>query len=304
MDELRLILIVAGVVVIGLIYLFSRRSQRDEAAPGEEPHIEDTEWMEEIARQRRKLAESRSQPVMDEGPADIPVLDDPRIPSPEPSPSAEIERGETGEGPGADEPRPEMQSREEAAGSDTSPLAESSIEPPAPESPEESEATEESPAAEATPDTDDNPPKELIMALHVTAPPEMVFVGANLFSALEEAGLRFGEGGIFHYYQTLEEGEQGPVVFSVANILEPGTFEPTDPGETFTTPGIVMFMRAPGPLPARKAIETMLLKSQQLAQSLGGEIRDERRDPLTEATLQSLLDRATAFDQAMKHAAD
>ncbi len=122
MDELRLILIVAGVAVIGLIYLFSRRSQRDEAAPGEEPHIEDTEWMEEIARQRRKLAESRSQPVMDEGPADIPVLDDPRIPSPEPSPSIEIERGETGEGPGADEPRPEMQSREEAAGSDTPPL--------------------------------------------------------------------------------------------------------------------------------------------------------------------------------------
>jgi len=288
MDELRLILMVAGILVIGLIYLFSRRSQQRHEQPDvEEPRVEDTEWMEEIARQRRRLASGRPQPAIDEEPADVPVLDDAVAPASGtdsvgvPSPAPEVEPPLE---PGAAGP-PSLQERPggaTAGGESTTPKK---PEPP----PEKATAGQD--------DTDASTTEELILVLHVTAPDEMLFAGANLFSALEEVGLRFGEGGIFHFYRELEEGEQGPILFSVANILEPGTFEPGEPGEEFATPGVVLFMRAPGPQPARQTIETMLLKSQQLAQLLGGEIRDQAREPLTEDTIRSMLDRASAFDQ-------
>jgi len=57
-----------------------------------------------------------------------------------------------------------------------------------------------------------------------------------------------------------------------------------------------MFMRAPGAIPAQEMVKTLLLKAQQLAQLLGGEIRDEARNPINESTLKSLLDQAIAFD--------
>ena len=283
MDELRLILIVAGILIIGLIYLFSRRShQRGESAV-DEPPIEDTEWMEEIARQRRKLSSGRSQPTIDDPPTDIPVLDD-AVPLP---PEAE-----KGSGPVS---APEAKPVAEPGVEESAPASEKSDEPAAPTEPEPL-AAEAGAAEQGSSDSGAVAAEELILVLHVTAPKEMVFVGADLFSALEEIGLRFGEGGIFHCYPELDEGEQGPPLFSVANILEPGTFEPGEPGEQFTTPGVVLFMRVPGPQPARATIETMLLKSQQLAQLLGGEIRDQNRNPLTESGIQSMLDRATAFD--------
>ncbi len=301
MDELRLILIIAGILLIGLIYLFSRRSQQNGKPSAEEPHVEETEWMEEIARQRRKLAETRTQPAMDDDEAHVPVLDEVVTLPPE-TVVEDHQPSSTGSG-----------SVSESAGEEAARPAEPVTEPTGDAPPSEPAVLEpEEPTGEtATPEgeeadtaalegeeTDTAAPEELILVLHVTAPADMVFVGANLFSALEEVGLRFGDGGIFHYYR--EQEDQGPALFSVANILEPGTFEPGEPGETFTTPGIVLFMRAPGPLSARETIETMLLKSQQLAQSLGGEIRDQERKPLTEATIQSLLDQAAAFDRAAK----
>jgi len=251
----------------------------------DEPPIEDTEWMEEIARQRRKLSSGRSQPTIDDPPTDIPVLDD-AVPLP---PEAEKSSGPVS----APEPEPVS----EPGAEEPAPASEKSDEPATPTEPEPP-AAEAGPAEQEGSDSGAVAVEELILVLHVTAPEEMVFVGADLFSALEEIGLRFGEGGIFHCYQELEEGEQGPPLFSVANILEPGTFEPGEPGEQFTTPGVVLFMRAPGPQPARATIETMLLKSQQLAQLLGGEVRDQNRNPLTESSIQSMLDRATAFDRS------
>ncbi len=298
MDELRLILIIAGILVVALIYFFSRRPQRNGEPTAEEPRIEDTEWMEEIARQRRKLAESRTPTIEDEAMADVPVLDDVLVTPP-------TNRAATNQPSSS----PEKETPTSAAAEDTPQVAVPEPSPPISESTEEKQPAieepdrpEEKPEPEKEKDSDTiTEPKELIMALHITAPPERVFVGANLFSALEEVGLRFGEGGIFHYYQVQEEMEEGPVLFSVANILEPGTFEPDNPEEEFTTPGVVLFMRAPGAQPAREVIETMLLKSQQLAQLLGGEILDQHRKPLTEATIQSLLDQAIAFDRAIQH---
>ncbi len=298
MDGLRLILIIAGIIVLALVYFFSRRSQQDQPLADEESLQEDTEWMEEIAKQRRKLTDTKGQPPADEPLPDAPVLDDVQITTPDetvaPAWQAEAEQN-TIQADTVPEPETEL-TREDTA---SPPQQEEKIaEPPA----EDTTAPVEPPLVQEEQAIPPASPEELIVVLHITAPQEMAFVGANLFSALEEIGLRFGEGGIFHYcHAQPEQGSKDAVLFSVANILEPGTFEGGQMEQEFTTPGIVMFMRAPGTVPARNMVETLLLKAQQLAQLLGGEIRDEARDLLSESTIKSLLDQATAFDSAAKH---
>ncbi len=266
MDELRLILIITGISVLALIYFFSRRSQQNRDSTGEKTVQEDTEWMEEIARQRHKLAKTREQQPESEPLPTTPALH-PATPPPlfDADPSKETKPPEQSTAP----------SQETTAG-----------------------ATPSREQQSASP----SPPQELIVVLHIIAPRDTNFVGANLFSSLEEIGLRFGEGGIFHYSHSPQDKEN-TTLFSVANILEPGTFVGGQMEQEFTTPGVIMFMRAPGVVPARDMVETLLLKAQQLAQLLGGEIHDEAREPLSESTMKSLLDRATTFDSAVQHRA-
>ncbi|GEM_PF-2274370 len=301
MDELRLILIIAGIIVLALVYFFSRRANQGQESTDEESLQDDTEWMEEIARQRRKLAENKARQSTDDAPPDVPVLDDVLIDTPdettapilqpEPEPKTRSDTALAAENHSTEEKASLLQLQEET----TAPPQEKAL----------TTAAEPSPlAGEKQPDPSALPPQqELIVVLHVSAPKDMVFVGANLFSALEEIGLRFGEGGIFHYHHSQHDEEsKNAVLFSVANILEPGTFESEQMEQEFTTPGVVMFMRAPGAVSTRNMVETLLLKAQQLAQLLGGEIRDEAHNLINETTIKSLLDQAIAFDNNVNNA--
>ena len=105
----------------------------------------------------------------------------------------------------------------------------------------------------------------------------------TLMASGAAAGMLFGELGIFHYHvgQSLE----GEALFSVANVLKPGTLEPAAM-ETFETPGLVMFMGLPGPSNPMIAFDTMIKAARHLAKQLDGELRDDRRSVLTEQTVQ------------------
>ncbi len=274
MDGLRLILIIIGAVVIALIYLFSRRSGAQQTG-GTDPLERDTEWMEEIARQRRRLSGDGQPPSPPaEQPREprlkVPVLDD-VVPEQEPAPEPPHDPAPTAQS----EPEPTPEAPDGPAAAPPEPPREEPTQKPQPSPP---------PAAQQ---------QELVMALHIMAPQGEEFVGATLFSTLEESGLRFGDAGIFHRYRA-EDGSDP--LFSVANILEPGTFEGKGTEQSFTTPGVAMFMRAPGPAPAREMLEQMLLTARRVARELGGELRDGRRQPLSEAAIQEMLEQASAFD--------
>lgn len=108
------------------------------------------------------------------------------------------------------------------------------------------------------------------------------FTGPHLYKALEDSGLRFGEMNIFHY-----PGDKKPhtyALFSVANLVEPGTFE-LHGLEQFSTPGISLFMR----LPTRKSVfiafDEFLQVSRLLSQKLGGELCDGARNQLTQQSI-------------------
>ena len=71
------------------------------------------------------------------------------------------------------------------------------------------------------------------------------FSGEALRHALESADLHHGDMNIFHRHE-LPGDRHSATLFSAANVLAPGDFEPASM-DTLSSPGIAMFMRLPGP---------------------------------------------------------
>jgi len=108
------------------------------------------------------------------------------------------------------------------------------------------------------------------------------FNGADLVDALEDAGLVYGNLKIF---ERLDENRL--VDFGVACMVEPGTF-PEEDLEDFYCPGVVFFMQ-PGELDDAQAVFDDYIETiTTVAEQLGGVVLDHRRQPLTDATIQSI----------------
>jgi len=152
---------------------------------------------------------------------------------------------------------------------------------------------------ENPPDTVKNeppPPKsELIIALYVVSPRESGFMGTDIFLVLEELGLKYGDMGIFHHYGIGDIKAQ-QAIFSVANMLEPGTFEPQRMSE-FVSPGLALFMRLPGPFGGRVAFELMLNNAQRMADMLEGWLIDAAHTQLDQKAISALRTKIANFEQ-------
>lgn len=120
--------------------------------------------------------------------------------------------------------------------------------------------------------------EEWIIALSVMAPEGRPYNGAAIAEVLEAAGLGLTDQGVFQ--RSLNVGGETLALYTVASIVEPGTFDRTDPAAT-TTPGIVFIMQVPAPFDGLAAFERMLAAARRVAQSLGGQLLDGRRCDLT-----------------------
>ena len=78
-----------------------------------------------------------------------------------------------------------------------------------------------------------------IIIVHLMANRGEFLSGSNLLETLLQAGLRYGAMGIFHRHAQ-EEGE-GPVLFSLANLVNPGTFD-LKTISAVKTPGVTLFL--------------------------------------------------------------
>jgi cell division protein ZipA len=109
-----------------------------------------------------------------------------------------------------------------------------------------------------------------------------------------ERGLRFGHYGLFHYY-TGEQTEKDSQ-FSVANILNPGSFD-YHQMENFQTPGITMFLSmASLQGNAMEVFDLMLETARAIATRLNGELRDDQRSVLTNQTIEHCRQRIRQFE--------
>ena len=135
---------------------------------------------------------------------------------------------------------------------------------------------------------------ELIVSLTLMARDHQKFSGVALYNALEAVGLERAEFDIYHFRDADAENDTR-AVFSVANIVKPGTFDATTMHE-LTTPGLALFMQIPGPMTASEAFNAMLEKVQFLAQRLHGIVGDEHRTPLNPQRIRTLRERTLNHD--------
>jgi cell division protein ZipA len=157
-----------------------------------------------------------------------------------------------------------------------------------PEAPVAEGATAEPARAARVPDFDK------IVSLHVAAREGHLIHGADLVVAAEKAGLRFGEMSIFH---RMVDGrpEQGPV-FSVANMVKPGTFDLRDL-DRLTTPGLSFFLALPGPLSGLDSWDTMLPAAQRMAELLDAVVLDEQRNALGRQRIAHIREDLRRYDR-------
>jgi cell division protein ZipA len=265
MNELRVILLVAGILLIVGLYIWGMRSR---------------------ARTGTNLEPRK--PAVFTGSADsfeseTPALDDDAVesdstriepPSVEAGSSARTvsARREPTWSPGEDDAEPTARTADRVSDRAADRRIEPSFGPDADEPGFDAEphAQEEAPPPPKR-------PSQKIIAMRVNAVAPARLDGGRLKDAILAEGLEFGRYDIFHRLHT-----DGRPVFSVASLREPGTFDP----EAMTAtqyPGIALFVVLPGPVAAAEAIDEMVFTARALAAQLGGALADERGVPYASA---------------------
>lgn len=133
-----------------------------------------------------------------------------------------------------------------------------------------------------------------IIILSVVMPEHQQMSGAALLPSLLTLGLKYGEMNIFHRHQ--DNAGNGAVTFSLANMLNPGSFE-LDTMETFATQGVSLFMTLPNATDPFAAFEQMLAAAKQLAAEFNAQIVDDKRNVMTKQTEQHYVGKIREFDR-------
>ncbi len=132
-----------------------------------------------------------------------------------------------------------------------------------------------------------------VIVINLMAKNDEVFAGTNMLQVFTACGLRFGEMNVFHRHADINGN--GPVLYSVANIVNPGIFE-LDKMDQFSTPGLTFFLRLPSAIDNMHAFDKMMDTIGQVKNSLGGEMKDENRSVVTTQTLEHCRQRIRDFE--------
>lgn len=250
MNDLRLILLVIGLVLIAIIYLWEitkqRRLQRrqtiSQSAPDEhfadiritpEPDA-DSDVSGTLAGLNEVLADSRTR---DDTISDESIFQADEVSEEQEEPAFRTDTQDMFTTTGIDE---EALSRT---------LADTSF-------------GQESPAAV----TEDN-----LITLHITALPIRPFSGNDILDAVNHVGLEYGDMNIFHHYG-IGDMQIGRPLFSLSDMFEPGDFD-LEHIDAHSTRGLSMFFCLPVPVDGLLVFELMLNTAQRISDLLGGEIR-------------------------------
>jgi len=265
-EELRYALIAAGALAIVGLGLHGWWSERKAARqmehkfyPGDDQHSEKPDGFDEFGVGKKRVL----------GPNEKPQ------PRPTPSVAPRSHRVKT--------PVQQAQAERERQTRDEPTLSFSATEA------DEVSATENdsAPAADA--------PSEVLI-LYVLVPEGQDINGAMLLPSLLTLGFKYGEMNIFHRHQ--DAAGSGGVLFSLANMFNPGTFD-IEEMDKLQTRGLSLFMTLPGPGEALQNFNLMHNAAKKLADEFGGQVLDASRSVLTVQTTRHYVEKIREFQRQL-----
>jgi len=127
-----------------------------------------------------------------------------------------------------------------------------------------------------------------LIQISVVANGEDNFNGLQLRDALEDLRLIYGDMGNYHRY----DRDYRVPLFSVASLVEPGTF-PIKDMENFDCPGVVLFFQPPQVDDPLAVFDDLVTTCHELALRLGGVEWDEKRQHLSLDKITQMRERLT-----------
>ena len=130
-----------------------------------------------------------------------------------------------------------------------------------------------------------------VLAMHLMASKGEIINGQMLLDAVLAVGFRFGGRKIFDRH--LSEEGSGEVLFSLANVANPGTFDLNTIAD-INTPGVSLFMQLDGLTDPVTAFDIMVDTVDRLVAQLHLHVLDEARSSMTKQTIDHYRQRARA----------
>lgn len=321
MSELRWILIGFGIVLLAGIYLWGRRggaavaedvSLRSRPEPSMQPHGF-TEVRREQAYQRDDVPDyeessyeedDESQPAADQVNPPAEDYQDTAVRPVRPSSprvEARVPRGESPR-PIARETPPPANSESRAESRPLPDFRRGRVEPTLGSDAVTEELPVQSPNSTAVvtpaptlsssdgPGQRRSPDRRKILSLRLSSAPQKI-EGAKLQEVLAAELMTHGKYDIFH-----REHSDGQAIFSIASMVEPGTFDVEKMTETLY-PGVTLFAQLPGPVPGMHALNELVACARRLHQSLGGVLQDDRGVPLTVHRIERMKQEVRDFER-------
>jgi len=135
--------------------------------------------------------------------------------------------------------------------------------------------------------------KRKIITLRLFAIQPNRYAGSQLRSALESMGLRHGRYGIFHRLDG-----NGSSIISIASMVEPGAFDLATMADA-PFAGVTLFAMLPGPLSGSEMCDQIFDCARQLEAVLGGALHDEHGAQLTDQRIDAIRDEVLDFEHLL-----
>lgn len=131
-----------------------------------------------------------------------------------------------------------------------------------------------------------------VLILFVDKPDGEMIEGAKLLPLLLTLGFKFGEMDFFHRHE--QSSGHGEVLFSLANMYNPGTFD-IDHMEQVATRGLSIFMTLPNAGEALQTFNMMHNAAKKIADEFGARVLDAERKPLDVVRVRNYVDKIRKF---------
>lgn len=133
-----------------------------------------------------------------------------------------------------------------------------------------------------------------IFIFNVVAKDGVQLAGHELLQYFLTSGFRFGERSIFHRHE--HSDGTGPILFSIANMMMPGTFNP-ETMEQFSSDGVTFFLTVPNDnIDIKSSFKMMLTAVEIMAVELDCIVLDSQRNEFTQDHFIEYQDRLAEYN--------